>query len=82
MPTLQIRNIPEELYLKLIESARASRRSLTQEAIILLKKALGDKHTTDIEMKIRTLEELSDHSEWIGYDENQVIEWLREDRDS
>lgn len=40
MPTLQIRNLPEEIYAKLVESARDSRRSLAQEATDLLDRSL------------------------------------------
>ena len=41
MHTLQIRNIPDELYNKLVASSEESRRSLTQEAIVLLEKAVN-----------------------------------------
>lgn len=82
MPTIQIRNIPEDLYLRLVESARASRRSLTQQAIVLFKKALDDKNIDDTEQKLQTLEELRSHIHYSEYDEDQVVEWIREDRDN
>ena len=40
MPTLQIRNLPEHIYQKIVELAEAKRRSIAQETIILLEKAL------------------------------------------
>jgi len=40
MPTLQIRNVPEPLYRKIVALAKTERRSITQETIILLEKAL------------------------------------------
>ncbi|MCF8009354.1 MAG: hypothetical protein K9K32_06275 [Halanaerobiales bacterium] len=40
MPTLQVRNLPEHLYNKIVELAEEDRRSITQETIILLEKAL------------------------------------------
>lgn len=40
MPTLQVRNLPEHIYNKIVKLAEADRRSITQETIILLEKAL------------------------------------------
>jgi plasmid stability protein len=40
MPTLTIRNIPAELYDRLKERARRNRRSTTQEAAVLIERAL------------------------------------------
>lgn len=40
MPTLQIRDLPQELYDSLVASAEANRRSLTQEAVVILEKNL------------------------------------------
>jgi hypothetical protein len=41
MPLLQVRDIPEDLYEKLSRIAEADNRSIAQETIVLLKKALG-----------------------------------------
>jgi plasmid stability protein len=43
MPLLQVRDIPEDLYEKLSRVAEADNRSIAQETIVLLKKALGYK---------------------------------------
>lgn len=40
MPTLQVRNLPEEIYSRLVERAREERRSLAQQATVLLAEAL------------------------------------------
>jgi len=40
MPTLVLRNVPEELYQRLKETAAEHRRSMTQEAIVSLRAAL------------------------------------------
>lgn len=40
MPTLQIRNLPEDLHRELAESARREGRSLTQEAVVVLRRGL------------------------------------------
>ena len=41
MPTLQVRELPEDVYHKLQRLAEAENRSLAQETIVLLRKALG-----------------------------------------
>jgi len=40
MPTLQVRDLPEHIYEQIVELAEKDRRSITQETIILLEKAL------------------------------------------
>ena len=40
MPTLQVRDLPEHIYEQIVELAEQDRRSITQETIILLEKAL------------------------------------------
>jgi antitoxin FitA len=41
MPALTIKNMPDEVYRQLKESARLNRRSLNSEAIVLLERSLG-----------------------------------------
>ncbi len=41
MPTLQVRNLPEHIYLKIVERARAKRSSITKETINLLEQSLA-----------------------------------------
>lgn len=41
MPLLQVRDMPEDLYEKLSQLAKQENRSITQETIVLLKKALN-----------------------------------------
>lgn len=40
MPSLQVRDLPEHIYQKIVQLADAERRSITQETIVLLEKAL------------------------------------------
>ena len=40
MPSLQVRQMPEHLYQKLVEKATSEHRSIAQEAVVLLEKAL------------------------------------------
>ena len=41
MPTLQIRDVPEDVYQGIIAAARAEHRSLSQQAVVELRRALG-----------------------------------------
>ncbi|MDQ7065111.1 MAG: DNA-binding protein [candidate division KSB1 bacterium] len=41
MPTLIIKNFPEDLYLRLKRSAEKNRRSLNREVILCLERAVG-----------------------------------------
>jgi len=41
MPLLQVRDVPEDLYERLSRIAEQDNRSITQETIVLLKKALN-----------------------------------------
>lgn len=41
MPLLQVRDLPEELYKRLSMVAKSEHRSIAQETIVLLQKALG-----------------------------------------
>lgn len=43
---ITIKNIPEDLYVRLKQSAEANRRSLNREAIHLVEQALANGHTT------------------------------------
>ena len=40
MPSLQVRDLPDYIYQQIIQLAEAERRSIAQETIILLEKAL------------------------------------------
>jgi antitoxin FitA len=41
MPTLQIRDLPEDVYQGVAAAARAEQRSLSQQAVVELRRALG-----------------------------------------
>jgi antitoxin FitA len=41
MPTLQIRDLPEDVYQGVAAAARAEQRSLAQQAVVELRRALG-----------------------------------------
>jgi plasmid stability protein len=41
MPSIQIRDLPEQIYNKIKNNAQKDHRSLSQQAIVTLKKGLG-----------------------------------------
>lgn len=49
MPTLQIRDLPDDVYQRVAAAAQAEHRSLSQQAVVELRRALGlanaDRHT-------------------------------------
>ncbi len=61
MPSLQVRDLPEHIYQRLQQSAKAEHRSLAQQAVITLAKGL--KVSTDPKSKrrkaIQSIAELS-----------------------
>jgi plasmid stability protein len=40
LPSLQVRDLPEHIYRKLVEKAASERRSIAQETVVLLEKAM------------------------------------------
>ena len=79
MPTLQVRDLPEDVYIQLSYLAEKENRSLAQQTIVLLKegmvKKLGRKERRGkLLEKIRTLD--IDHS-----DIPDPVDLIREDRD-
>ena len=57
MPTLQVRHLPEDVYRSLQRLAESENRSLAQEAVVLLRKAL-DLETSHRQRRGRLLETL------------------------
>ncbi len=76
MPVLQVRNIPQELFDKLVASAEAERRSLTQQTIVLLEKALRQEE--DTRRRKEALQKLTTRGYLWKEDAAQMV---REDRD-
>lgn len=51
MPTITIKNIPEDLYERLKNAARAHRRSINSEVIVCIEKAVSSQKV-DVEAEI------------------------------
>ncbi|MBN8707155.1 MAG: hypothetical protein J0L62_14890 [Bacteroidetes bacterium] len=80
MPTLQVRDLPEDIYRKLSYLAEKEHRSLAQEAIVLLKEGLENKLSNKGRRK-RILDEFAG----LGIDTRNLpdpAELIREDRDN
>jgi len=80
MPLLQVRDIPEELYQKLSRVAAAEHRSIAQETIVLLKKALELTHERK-ERRKKVLEEIKAASLGKGKGFPSAADLIREKRD-
>ena len=65
MKTLTIKNVPEELYNNLAESARRNRRSLNNEAIVQLEKATEAVETRERLERIRRFRESLPKDVWV-----------------
>lgn len=46
MPTLQVRELPEDVYYRLQQKAQQEHRSLAQETVVLLRRALDTSETS------------------------------------
>ena len=55
MPSLQIRNLPDDLYQTLSFRAEQAHRSLAQQALIELRKATGSENTGQRERILATI---------------------------
>lgn len=79
MPTLQIRDIPLALYNKLIDLAEKSRRSLTQQAIILLEEGMvsESKRATKQDL-IKKIQDLNANEPISNI--QKAMKWIQEER--
>ena len=57
MATITVKNIPEDLYERLKESARAHRRSINSEIIVCIERVIGT-HKIDVEAMLAEAEKL------------------------
>ena len=79
MPTLQVRDLPDEIYVQLSYLAQKEHRSLAQETIVLLKESI-ESRIGNKERRKRTLEKMAS----LAIDGREVpdpVAMVREDRD-
>jgi len=80
MPLLQVRDFPEDLYEKLARTAEADNRSIAQETIVLLRKALNLKEER-VSRRKKLLEEIQKNRVPNVDNFPSAAELIREDRD-
>jgi len=81
MPSLQVRDLPEAIYRKLADRAQREHRTLSQQATVLLEKAL-ETSPSPRERRQRLLKELRERpliESWEGLVPPETL--VREDRE-
>lgn len=80
MATLQIRNLPDDLYQALVQKAAQERRSVSQQAIVMLSNEMASGET-DKARRARILAEIRSHHPGRGKTLSNPAKLIREDRD-
>ncbi len=80
MPILQVRDVPDDLYERLARVAREENRSISQETIVLLRKALNLQQERLIRRE-RVLEEIENLTLEGSESLPDPAELIREDRE-
>jgi plasmid stability protein len=62
MANITLKNVPDPLYEKLKQQADAHRRSITQEAIVCLERALGEE-STDRDQLLEEIDRVRERTE-------------------
>jgi antitoxin FitA len=78
MPTLQVRNLPEDVYIRLSMIAKEENRSIAQQTIVLLRESLGLPANNKLRRQalLETIREKT-YPDTSAVDE---VAWIREDR--
>jgi plasmid stability protein len=74
MPTLTIKNMPDEVYRRLEESARLNRRSLNNEAIVLLERSLGYRRRRNAGESLAALQRLHERLRHLPPLDDELLE--------
>jgi len=81
MPTLQVRDLPEDIYRRLVEQAKKEHRSIARQATVELAKALN-RDETNIERRKLLLKNLKyRRKSWNAPRGVDPVQLVREDRD-
>lgn len=80
MSLLQVRNMPQELYETLVKVAKAENRSVAQETIVLLQKALNFKQER-LSRRKQILKEIKEMNFSNSDEFPDPADLIREDRD-
>ncbi len=79
MPTLQVRDLPEDIYVQLNYLAKKEHRSLTQETIVLLKEGI-ESRIGNKERRRKIIDKILE-LDIDGPSLPDPVEMIREDRD-
>jgi hypothetical protein len=79
MPSLQVRDLPEDIYEQIVELAEEERRSITQETIILLETALKIKKQNKTSRR-QLLNHLTEEDNFEDEEIPDPVPLIREDR--
>lgn len=79
MPTLQVRDLPEDVYIRLSAVAQEENRSLAQQTIVLLKESLGLHNNNKLRRK-SVLTKIQEKG-YKDIDDINPVDLIREDRD-
>ena len=93
MPTLQVRDLEQDLYDRLCEAAKRERRSIAQQTVVFIEQGLNGQMQRKPEWKIREEERIAKRQEFfkrlsekppIIFDDDfpTDAELVREDRDN
>lgn len=80
MPSLQVRDLPENIYEKLAEQAQKEHRSLAQQAVVLLAKGLNVDLNTKEKRKQLIDRIVKDSEETSKYTLSNPADILKKDR--
>ncbi len=80
MPTLQVRNLPDHIYRKIVERARAKRSSITNETIYLLQRSL-EMDESKREQRLALIKAMEKNPVANANDLPDPVGLIREDRD-
>jgi hypothetical protein len=80
MPLLQVRDCPEDVYIKIAKAAKQEKRTIAQQTIILLEKGLGQEES-NMERRRLLLEKLQARNIPEEVKAVDVVALIREDRD-
>lgn len=81
MPILQVRDLPNYIYQQIVELAEIERRSITQETIILLEKALEIEKQNKYQRKELLKHIAKETKSEYNTDLPDPVKLIREDRD-
>ena len=80
MPILQVRDLPNTIYQKLVQEAKREHRSLSQQAIVTLSRALNISLSAK-DRRAQVIKSINDFHQQFSFEpKNDPAQMIREDR--